>query len=92
MKEQPRYLVLDKRQSLGESLVCDAWTYGLLLLCIWVSQGSRWWTFLTGVMFLTFLLARVAAVVSTRQHKFKDLAELAAWVEREQSASKAEPR
>jgi hypothetical protein len=42
MKEQPKYVLLDKRQTVGESLVSDGWTFGLLLLCIWASQGSKW--------------------------------------------------
>ena len=91
MKEQPKYVLLDKRESLGESLVSDGWTFGLLLLCIWASQGSKWWTFLTALMFLAFLLVKAAAVVTTRQHKFKDLGELEAWAAQERSNTGNKP-
>jgi len=85
MKERPKYVLLDKRQTLGESLVSDAATFGLLLLCIWASQGSKWWTFFTALMFLVWLCANAGAVISTRQTKFKDLDDMQAWIDKERS-------
>ena len=85
MKEQPKYVLLDRRQTVGESLVRDGATFGFLLICIWASQGSTWWTFLTALMFLAFMMVRAAAFVGSRQHKFKSLDELEAWVAKERS-------
>ena len=92
MKEQPKYVLLDKRQTVGESLVSDGWTFGLLLLCIWASQGSKWWTFCTALMFLTFMLVKGAAVVGKRKHEFKGIEDLHAWVEQERSNTRVNPR
>ena len=61
------------------------WTFGLLLLCIWASQGSKWWTFCTALMFLAFMLVKTAAVVGKRKHEFKEIEDLHAWVEQERS-------
>ena len=83
--EQPKYVVLDARQTVMQSIVADGATFGFLMLCIWVSQGSRWWTFFTALMFLAYLGFKAASVVQTRQHKFKNLDALAAWVESEQA-------
>ena len=66
---------------LGELI--DGWTFGLLLLCIWASQGSKWWTFCTALMFLAFMLVKAAAVVGKRKHEFKGIEDLHAWVEQE---------
>lgn len=85
MKEQPKYVLLDKRQTVGESLVSDGWTFGLMLLCIWASQGSKWWTFLSALMFLVFTLGKLTALVNSRQHKFKSIEELEAWAAKERS-------
>ena len=85
MKEQPKYVLLDKRQSMGESIVSDGVTFGLLLLCIWASQGSKWWTFFTALMFLVWLGAKAANVVTTRQTKFKDLDAMQQWINNERS-------
>ena len=86
--EKPTYILLDKRQTLGESLVSDGVTFGLLLLCIWISQGSKWWTFWTALMFIAWLGAKGAAVYGSRQHKFKDIDELEAWTAKERSNKK----
>ena len=85
MKEQPQYVLLDKRQSIAESLVSDGVTFGLLLLCIWASHGSRWWTFFTALMFIAWLGSKLSGAVDRRRHKFKDIHELAAWAEKERS-------
>lgn len=85
MKEQPKFVLLDKRQTVAESLVSDGMTFGLLLLCIWVSQGSKWWTFFTALMFIAWLGVKGAAVFSTRQTKFKDLEDMQAWINKERS-------
>lgn len=85
MKEQPKYVLLDKRQTLAESLVSDGVTFGLLLLCIWISQGSKWWTFFTALMFIAWLGAKGAAVFSQRQTKFRDLDDMQAWIAKERS-------
>ena len=83
--EKPTYILFDKRQTLGESLVSDGATFGLLLLCIWISQGSKWWTFFSALCFLGFGIAKCAAVVGNRQHKFKSLDELEEWAAKERS-------
>ncbi len=85
MEAKPKYVVLDGREKLGESLVKDGVTFGLLLLCIWASQGSKWWTFFTALMFLAYLGGKAASVVGNRQHKFKRLEDLQTWVEQERS-------
>lgn len=81
--EKPTYILLDKRESLGQSIVADIVTFGFLLLCIWASQGSTWWTFCTGVLFLFFGAAKVGMLISERQHKFKNVQELHDWTQRE---------
>ena len=85
MKEQPKYVLLDKRQTVGESMLSDGVTFGLLLLCIWASQGSKWWTFFTALMLIAWLGSKGAAVLSTRQTKFKDLDDMQTWINKERS-------
>lgn len=42
-------------------------------------------------MFLAFLLAKAAAIVNTRQHKFKDLGELESWAAQERYNTEVKP-
>lgn len=81
--EKPTYLLLDRRETLGQSIVSDLITFGFLLLCIWASQGSTWWTFFTGVLFLLFGVGKIAAAIGDRRHKFKSAEELRNWADSE---------
>ena len=89
--EQPKYIVFDKRETVAESLVKDGVTFALLLLCIWASLGSTWWTFFTAVMFLVFLGAKAAMAVGSRQKKFTSLDDMQAWIEQERSNTRVKP-
>lgn len=85
MKEQPKYVLLDMRQTLAESLVSDGTTFALLLLCIWMSQGSKWWTLFTALMFIAWLGAKSISVFNQRQIKFKNLDDMQIWIDKERS-------
>ena len=79
----PKYILLDRRHTVTESLISDGTTFGLLILCIYISQGSRWWTFFTAVMCILWVFAKLSLVSSTRQKKFKSLDEIEEWVAQE---------
>ena len=71
-------VVLDKRESVLESFYKDFVTFSLLAFCIYISQGSTWWTFLTGLMFLIFTFAKISIIM--KRHKvFKSKKELLDW-------------
>lgn len=76
-------VLLDARQTVMQSIVADGVTFALLLLCIWASQGSKWWTFFTALMFLAYLGGKCAEGLDKRRHKFKNLDALAEWVKAE---------
>lgn len=85
MTDKPKYVVLDRRQTVAESLVSDGATFGLLLLCIWVSQSSTWWTFCSGVFFLLWIVGKCAHTISSRKTEFDDLDAMQAWIDQERS-------
>lgn len=47
-------LQIKPKEGLLLSVARDLVTFSFLLLCIYISYGSNWWTFVTGVMFLAF--------------------------------------
>lgn len=51
-------VAIKPKESLLLSAARDAVTFSFLLLCIYTSQGSTWWTFCTGVIFLLWVSAR----------------------------------
>lgn len=83
--DKPKYILLDKRESLAESGISDAATFGFLLICIWASQGSTWWTFCTALMFLFWPIATCGRGLDKRRTKFKSLDDMQAWIDKERS-------
>lgn len=79
MKE-PKYVVFDKREGLFENIMKNVVTFSFILLCIYVSRGSTWWTFATGCFFLLMLFGLFARAWD-RNKKFHSKAELKEWVD-----------
>ncbi|BBA31978.1 uncharacterized protein sS8_0860 [Methylocaldum marinum] len=77
---EPKYVFFDRTESLMESILKDAATFGFLLLCIYVSRDSAWWTFATGTM-AVLMIGTKAHLASNRAFKFRTTAEIKAWAE-----------
>ena len=74
------YAIFDKNESTVDSIFRDLVTFSFLIFCIYISQGSTWWTFLTGCMFLLFILARINIMFTDKYQQFKTKKELLEWV------------
>ena len=74
-----KYKIFTKRQTLAESVMSNVITFTVIAFCAWVSQGSTWWTFLTGILFLFWFFTRCAAVYKENMNEFKTKAELLEW-------------
>lgn len=59
--------------------------FAFLALCIWLSNGSTWWTLVTGVLFLLALLGMAHRMVNPERSKteFCGLDELQIWLDRQ---------
>ncbi len=71
--------VIDKTESVIESVFKDVITFSFLIFCIWVSQDSKWWTFFIGTIVFLGLWGRLAVVLKQRTSIFKTKAELLEW-------------
>ena len=78
---EEKIVVFDKRESFAESFYKDFVTFSMLAFCIWISQGSTWWTFITGLMFLFFTFGKIA-IAMNRNKTFKSKKELMEWAEK----------
>ena len=84
MNDKPTIIIY--KESLAQSLISDLATFGLILLCIYVSQGSAWWTLVTGCMFLFFVVARAAqATKSDGFLHFYSLVEMRDWLDNQEA-------
>jgi len=79
MAEDIKFAVLYGRESFAESFYKDIVTFSFLCFSIWLSQGSKWWTLVTGLMFILFALGKIAVMLKRNQKRFKNKAELIAW-------------
>lgn len=61
---------LKPKESVLVSVSRDIVTFGFLLLCIYVSQGSAWWTFLTGSMFLLAVASKINSTIKENTETF----------------------
>ena len=71
--------VMDKTQSIVESIFKDTVTFSFLIFCIYISRGSTWWTFFTGSLFMLCFFTMVATFTKQRKKTFSTKAELLEW-------------
>ena len=81
MKNEIKYAVFNKTESLAGSVLKDLTTLAVVSLLVYVSQGGKWWTLVTGLMFIFWVVAKIAAVTKSRYKTFKTKAELQEWVD-----------
>jgi hypothetical protein len=77
---EKKYIVL--RESLTQSIISDGFTLIMLSFCVYISQDSTWWAFVTGIMFIVFLYGKISSVVD-KNTEFNSLQSLKDWVDKE---------
>jgi hypothetical protein len=83
-------VVIVYKESLAESMISDLATFGMILLCAWVSLGSAWWTFVTGCIFLFFIISKaIAFTKSSSTLRFYSMDELQDWISKQRLESKS---
>jgi hypothetical protein len=81
MKDVKFCILWKNKETVLDSIVKDTYTFCFLLLCVYVSKGSNWWTFLTGVMFLLFLFAKTSSWVKEDRKNFHTKEEVRKWLD-----------
>ena len=81
MKDVKFCILRVNKETVLASIVKDTFTFSFLLLCIYISKGSNWWTFLTGVMFLLFLSAKTSRLIKENRKNFHTKEEVRKWLD-----------
>lgn len=63
----------------------SAAVFSFLGLCIYVSQGSAWWTFVTGGMFLFLLSAKLQSFLKSNYTTFNDIDSAIEYLQKEKA-------
>lgn len=74
--------VLQVKETVVQSWAKDLFTLIVLAFMVYLSQGSTWWTFVTGTMFIGFMGLKVFAAVRSSQNKFDSTDDVRAWLDR----------
>lgn len=70
------------KESLAESIVKDFVTLITVGFLIYLSQGSTWWTFVTGGIFILLISFHVNKIISKSENKFSTTDQVRAWLDR----------
>ena len=74
-----KIIIYDKNESLLKSIASDFITLAMLSFCIYISQGSTWWTFVTGLVFIIYLAALISKSSMERKYIIKSKQEAIEW-------------
>lgn len=75
------YVVYKVKETLVQSIISDTFTLLAIGLCVYISQDSTFWTFVTGSMFLIVLWNRAARAMKSSKNVVYSKQELQAWVD-----------
>jgi membrane protein YdbS with pleckstrin-like domain len=81
MKNEIKYAVFDGRESLISSIVKDIFSFVTIALLVYVSRDSAWWTLVTGLMFIIWMIVKVGKMLGERHKRFHTKEELIKWAE-----------
>lgn len=57
-------IALKPKEGFLQSLYRDLVTFSLLGFCIYIGMGSKFWTLVTGLLFLGFLWVKLSSILS----------------------------
>jgi hypothetical protein len=77
--EVPKFTVLKTNQTLAQSLLGTTFTLAGTAFLIYLSQGSNWWTFINGSLFLLCLWGKCCELIKNGRAQFHTKAEVVAW-------------
>ena len=78
-KKEPFVKVYSPSLKLFDRMILNSAIYSMLGLCIWISQGSKWWTLLTGILFLITFFGMIVSHYRKNTDAFYSKQELLDW-------------
>ena len=64
---EKEYIYFNESESVSKSIYKDFVTFTLMAFCIYISQDSTFWTFISGLLFIAFTFIRVSFVLDKRR-------------------------
>ncbi|MBH5329127.1 hypothetical protein H9Q10_05530 [Eikenella sp. S3360] len=80
-----KFFVFDATESLLVNILRNLFTLSILAFCIYISRGSTWWTFVSGLMFIVGIFSWLFGQLK-RVLTFNSWDEFRAWVEQQEKS------
>jgi len=79
MEQEIKILKID--ETIAQSIIKDSFTLVVVALMVYISKDSTFWTIITGLMFILFLLAKICSGMS-KTKTFTSTDQVRAWLAR----------
>ena len=66
---------IKEKENIIQSFFKDLVTFSFIAFCVYISQDSTWWTFITGGMFLMFALIKIGNIINKSTTTFSSTEE-----------------
>ena len=66
---------IKEKENIIQSFFKDLITFSFIAFCVYISQDSTWWTFITGGMFLMFALIKIGNIINKSTTTFSSTEE-----------------
>ena len=63
-------VIIKPKENIAQSFFKDLVTFSMIAFCIYISQGSTFWTFITGGLFLIFALIKIGNIINKSTNSF----------------------
>lgn len=74
--------VLKIDETVAESAAKDSITLMVVSLLVYISMGSKFWTLITGLMFIVFMWAKIGGLMKRSKKEFTNTDQVRAWLDR----------
>ena len=78
--DDKEFVIFKEHESVAESFYKDFVTGVVVTFLVYISQGSTFWEFITGGMFIIFVLTNIQVTLG-KAKKFKGKKELQQWLD-----------
>lgn len=73
-------VVIKTKENIFQSFFKDLVTFSMIAFCVYISQGSTWWTFVTGGLFLIFALMKIGSIINKTTNVFDNAEEAIKYI------------
>ena len=79
------FVAYNASESVLESIIKDVFTAAMLGFCVYISHWSAsvFWTFISGLMFLSYLGIKLGRLMRDKQTKFETWSDFKAWIDKQ---------